>query len=187
MKNQPPLRERVSPRARAICPGWRSFAFEVSGSTHIQNRAGAARAEWFVGGSRSAGLARRPAIWVGTMLLVLSSGLVVLPARAQTADGERLFQQRCASCHSLDEGGRGAGPSLSGVFGRPAGSVEGARYSRALEESNLVWDAPTLDAFLENPRGTVPGTVMAVRVTDPAQREAIIDLLRDHETAEKSE
>ncbi|WP_205910797.1 c-type cytochrome [Paroceanicella profunda] len=99
---------------------------------------------------------------------------------AQTVDGERLYQQRCASCHSLEDSGRGAGPTLAGVFGRPAGSVEGARYSHALEEADLVWDAETLDAFLADPREVVPGTMMAVRITDPAQRQAIVSFLEAH-------
>jgi cytochrome c len=46
--------------------------------------------------------------------------------------GERLFRTRCASCHSLNPGENRVGPHLSGLVGRSAGSVEGARYSKAL-------------------------------------------------------
>ncbi len=100
------------------------------------------------------------------------------------ADGERLFRQRCASCHSIEMRGRGTGPSLAGVFGREAGSLTGARYSRAMQEARLVWDEETLDSFLGDPRRTVPGTTMAVRVADQAQRAAIISFLRESSDGE---
>ncbi|WP_229006556.1 c-type cytochrome [Roseibium aggregatum] len=101
--------------------------------------------------------------WGSTLLLATSIVLGAQTARAQTTDGERLSQQRCASCYSLEESGLGAGPSLAGVVGQSAGSVEVARYSP--------------EKFLEDPRGTVPDTMMVVRITDPAQRKAIIDFL----------
>jgi cytochrome c len=68
---------------------------------------------------------------------------------------------------------------LAGLFGRWAGSLNGTRYSQAMQEAGLVWDERTLDSFLEDPRGIVPGTTMAVRITDQAQRAAIISFLQD--------
>jgi cytochrome c len=101
-----------------------------------------------------------------------------LPAAAQdTAAGERAFRTRCATCHSVEPGQNRAGPSLAGVVGRKAGSVEGARYSQALRDSGATWDAQSLDGFLADPRGTVPGTSMTVRLADAAQRAAIIAYL----------
>lgn len=100
------------------------------------------------------------------------------PAEAQdAAAGERAFRQRCATCHSVEPGQNRAGPSLAGVVGRKAGGVEGARYSQALRDSGISWDAPSLDRFLADPRGAVPGTSMTVRLTDAAQRAAIIAYL----------
>ncbi|MBR9764856.1 MAG: c-type cytochrome [Rhodobacteraceae bacterium] len=98
-------------------------------------------------------------------------------AQAQQAEGERLFRQRCAACHSLDADGRGAGPSLAGILGREAASLDGVRYSGALSDSGLTWDAETLDQFLSNPGELVPGTTMRVRISNQAQREAIIRFL----------
>ncbi|WP_342240135.1 c-type cytochrome [Inquilinus sp. OTU3971] len=101
-----------------------------------------------------------------------------LPAAAQdAAAGERAFRTRCATCHSVEPGQNRAGPSLAGIVGRKAGSVEGARYSQALRDSGVTWDARSLDGFLADPRGTVPGTSMTVRLTDAAQRAAIIAYL----------
>ncbi|QDL93231.1 c-type cytochrome [Paroceanicella profunda] len=120
----------------------------------------------------------RHPLWFGAATALLTA-LSCAPAGAQGAEGERLFRQRCAACHSVETGGRGSGPSLAGVLGRRAGTLGGARYSQAMQGAGLVWDAETLDAFLQNPRDTVPGTRMAVRIPDPEQRAAIISFLRD--------
>lgn len=117
------------------------------------------------------------------MLLAFAALLgAPLPAAAQNAAqdaaaGERAFRTRCGTCHSLDPGQNRAGPSLAGVIGRKAGSVEGARYSQALRDSGITWDAQSLDGFLADPRGTVPGTSMTTRLADAAQRAAIIAYL----------
>ena len=98
-------------------------------------------------------------------------------AIAQQADGERLFRQRCGTCHSVDASQSKSGPHLAGVIGRAAGSVEGARYSNAMRESGLVWSKETLDTFLAAPHRAMPGTTMTVAVPDAAQRAAIITYL----------
>jgi cytochrome c len=107
-------------------------------------------------------------------LLAAASLLLPAAASAQQADGERLFRQRCGTCHSLEPSQNRAGPHLSGVIGRKAGTVEGARYSAALQESGVVWESGTLDTFLAAPRRMVPGTSMPVGVPNAAQRAAII-------------
>ena len=95
----------------------------------------------------------------------------------QQADGERLFQQRCGACHSMEAGQNRVGPHRSGLIGRTAGSVEGARYSDAMRDSGIVWDSQSLDTFLAAPRQMVSGTTMTVSIPDAAQRAAIITLL----------
>lgn len=94
------------------------------------------------------------------------------------ADGERLFRSRCGSCHGLNTGENRVGPHLSGLFGRAAGSVAGARYSNALSTSGFIWDEERLHAYLNNPRQVVPGTTMSASVRDQAQRSAIITYLQ---------
>lgn len=98
--------------------------------------------------------------------------------KAAEADhpGKVVFQQQCALCHSLD-GSRSQGPSLSGIVGRPAASVQGFQYTKALRESGLTWDKATLNTFLENPMAKVPGTMMMNAVKDPMQRAAVIEFL----------
>ena len=106
---------------------------------------------------------------VGPSTAVLGQSLV--------AEGETLFRARCAACHSLEPGQSRVGPALVGLAGRTAGTVEGARYSSALRDSGLVWNAETLEAFLANPREAVPGTTMAVSLPNAAQRAAVVDFL----------
>ncbi|CCV13940.1 cytochrome c family protein [Mesorhizobium sp. STM 4661] len=110
-------------------------------------------------------------------LLAAAGLLLPAAASAQQADGERLFRQRCGTCHSLEPGQNRVGPHLSGVVGRTAGSVEGARYSAAMRESGIVWDAQSLDTFLAAPRQMVQGTTMTVGLPNAEQRAAIIAFL----------
>ncbi|WP_191062019.1 c-type cytochrome [Geminicoccus harenae] len=105
------------------------------------------------------------------------------PALAQqAADGERLFRTRCGTCHSIEPGQNRVGPSLAGVLGRAAGTLEGARYSPALRESGIVWSSETIDAYLADPRQLVPGTTMTVGLRAPAERAAVIAYLDGRST-----
>ena len=99
------------------------------------------------------------------LIAALAAGVFALAshqalAGADLAKGEKLFK-RCKTCHSLEEGKKKVGPSLFGLFGRTAGSVEGYKYSKAMKESGIVWDEETLDAFLTKPKDLVPKTKMS--------------------------
>ena len=100
----------------------------------------------------------------GIRALLLAGALAALsqPALAEgdTAKGEKLFK-RCAACHSLEAGKKKIGPSLAGVFGRAAGAVEDFKYSKAMVDSCIVWDAETLDKYLERPKKFIPKNKMA--------------------------
>lgn len=76
------------------------------------------------------------------------------------ANGEKVYR-KCQACHVIDEETNRVGPHQVAVVGRPAGVVEGFRYSKAMSESGLVWDVETLNAYLENPRKFLKGTKMA--------------------------
>lgn len=109
---------------------------------------------------------------------VLATVLLALQAHAQGAvDGQKLFQQRCGACHQIDSTRNGVGPHLQGVIGRTSGSVEGFRYSPALQGSGITWDVAQLDTFLTNPAGLVRGTRMTQRFAKADERKAIIDFL----------
>lgn len=83
----------------------------------------------------------------------------------------------CRSCHSVEPGKNGIGPSLHGVFGRQAGSVDGFNYSPALKQSGITWDRTSLDTWLAGPVKMVPGTRMVLAQRDEAQRKAVVDYL----------
>ncbi|MFO1254939.1 MAG: cytochrome c family protein [Sphingomonadaceae bacterium] len=100
---------------------------------------------------------------------------------ATTADagGKPAAFAQCQTCHAVEPGKNGVGPSLAGVFGRKAGTVAGYTYSDANKNSGLTWDEKTLDTYLTNPMKMVPGTKMTFAgLTDAAQRKAVIDYLK---------
>jgi cytochrome c len=102
------------------------------------------------------------------------SAEVVAAYAALTGDaakGRRVFT-KCMSCHVVAEGQNRSGPSLYGVVGREAGSVENFRYSPANADSGIVWTEETLFAYLENPRAFIPGTYMAFPGLSVAQDRA---------------
>lgn len=92
--------------------------------------------------------------------------------------GEDAFQT-CTGCHSVAPDGRSAaGPNLYGVMGRKAGSLEGYSFSDAFAASDITWDEASMDGFLADPQGYIPGSEMLVgAVPDEEQRKAIIAYL----------
>lgn len=93
---------------------------------------------------------------------------------AMIARGEDAYQQ-CKGCHSVTPGARsGAGPNLYGVVGRKAGSLSGYPYTQALKDADVVWDAASLDAFLADPSGFVPGSEMKRGAVRNAESRAAI-------------
>ncbi len=110
-----------------------------------------------------------------------SAFTLALPSAAVTAqdvaNGARIFDQRCATCHEVETGESGPGPNLAGVVGRVAGTTDGARYSRSMQELGITWDQDRLMEFLSNPRGMVRGTTMSVALRDETQRADVVAFL----------
>ena len=100
------------------------------------------------------------------------------PARAADVEkGKAVFEQ-CAACHSLDGSGDYDGPSLKGIIGRKAGSLEDYRYSTAMKRSDVMWDAATLDNYVTDPQAFIPGNRMAFAgIADKAERDDLIAFL----------
>ncbi len=96
------------------------------------------------------------------------------------AAGRRVFV-RCQTCHVIEEGVNRVGPSLYGIFGRTAGTVEGFRYSNANANSGVVWDAENMFEYLENPRAFIPGTIMAFPgIRSEQERADVIAYIKDN-------
>jgi cytochrome c len=92
--------------------------------------------------------------------------------------GQRAIQQ-CRVCHQMTSGGPPlSGPSLEGVFGRKAGTMQGYAFSAALSASGIIWDDSSLDSYLAAPTRLVPGTKMVMRMPDPKARAAVIAFLK---------
>lgn len=81
-------------------------------------------------------------------------------ADGDVAAGEKVFR-KCKACHSLEKGKNKVGPSLHGVIGRKAGTLEGYHYSSAMKDSGLTWDEATLAKYLHKPKAMVPKTKMS--------------------------
>ena len=122
----------------------------------------------------------------GAVALVLATAVITLSAASVYAvtAGERpagdpahgkTVYQACMGCHSLDEDD--VGPRHRGVVGRVAGSVPGYAYSAALKGSHIVWSTETLDRWLTNPQGLVPGAKMFFSMSDPKDRADVIAYL----------
>jgi cytochrome c len=137
-----------------------------------------------VGGCPSTLLGTTPSLSRGSWVVVVSGlvfGFVIAADHVvQGADpdkGKAVFEQ-CAACHSLGEPGDYDGPSLKGVIGRKAGSLEDYRYSAAMKRSDVVWDATTLDKYIADPQAFIPGNRMAFAgIGDKAQRDDLIAYL----------
>ena len=95
------------------------------------------------------------------------------------AKGETVFK-KCAACHNVDQPAKnGIGPSLLGVVGRKAGSVEGFKYSDGMKNANVVWDDSTIDSYLKDPKGFVPKNKMVfVGLPKESDRADVIAYLK---------
>lgn len=114
------------------------------------------------------------------LIIGLLTALGGSPALADgdPAAGKAVFQ-KCAACHALEAGKTKLGPSLSGLFGRKAGSSARFRYSQAMKSSPIVWNEETLNRYLASPRDVVPGNRMPFPgLKDQKQRADLISYLK---------
>lgn len=99
---------------------------------------------------------------------------------ADASTGERKFGQ-CAACHRIKAGAPDmGGPNLYGIYNQPMGQKSlRFGYTAALRDAGGKWDAPTLDAWIANPRKLIPGTTMQFAgVPDRLDRADIIAYLQ---------
>jgi cytochrome c len=88
--------------------------------------------------------------------------LGLLLASADIARGERTFKGKCATCHTIDQGGsNGTGPNLHDVVGADKAHHDGFAYSAALAGMEGNWTYENLNDWLYNPSSYARGTTMS--------------------------
>ena len=87
-------------------------------------------------------------------------GTTLAQFTADAANGAKVFTQ-CKACHVVDPGQNRTGPSLAGIVGRAAGTVEGYNYTPANKNSGITWSKEKMFQYLEDPKRVIPGTKMA--------------------------
>ena len=95
--------------------------------------------------------------------------------------GELEFSRKCSVCHTLTpDGANRAGPTLYGLFGRKAGTLPGYAFSKALLNSNVIWNETTVaQLFDDGPDVMLPGTKMPIqRLKSVERRDDLIRYLK---------
>lgn len=112
--------------------------------------------------------------------LIAASSLPAAAVQEEAEDGKVAFNNSCRTCHSFKAGDNRLGPTLHGVVGRKAGSVEGYQFSSAMTSSGVTWDEANLDKFIANPDMVVHGNAMKPYggIADASERTKIVNYLK---------
>lgn len=101
-------------------------------------------------------------------------------AHGDAVKGKVHYEKRCADCHSLVAGEhKGGGPSMAGLFSRPAGTAKGFFYSKYLKaagEKGLKWSDKNVRAYIESPNRFLKKYLGVGRVKSKMKRK-----YRDHQ------
>ena len=114
------------------------------------------------------------------IIIILSVLMLTSVAHADNkVSGEKVFK-RCVSCHSFTK--TKIGPPLGNIFDKKAGSVKGFKYSKAMKNSDIIWNDCTLDKFLKKPRKYIKGTKMRFSgLKKKSHRDALIKYLKENQ------
>lgn len=101
-------------------------------------------------------------------------------AKEENEDGKIAFNNACRTCHSFKADDNRLGPTLHGIVGRKAGSIEGFAFSPSMKSSGLTWDEATLDKFITSPDQVVRGHKMQPfgGIADAGERKKIVEYLK---------
>lgn len=115
--------------------------------------------------------------------LSLSAGAASAQDAGDAVKGEKVFK-KCQACHSVDEGQQKVGPSLHGIIGRQAGTVDGYTKYVGLKGADFAWDEALLDAYLADPKAFIAEHTdnkrgsMAFKLSKDAERADVIAYLK---------
>jgi cytochrome c len=97
-------------------------------------------------------------------LTIIALGVAALAAApalaADPENGAKVFK-KCQTCHDIKAEKNKVGPHLVGIVGRPAGSVEGFKYSDAMKNSGVTWTEENIAIYVKDPKGFIKGNKMA--------------------------
>ena len=111
-----------------------------------------------------------------------SGDIMALFASTNAVEGAKIFK-KCAACHSITEGGANKiGPALWGVLGRPAGTVPGYKYSKAMAAHGKNWSFEEMNNFLIKPKDWIKGTKMSFAGLKKAKDRASVILYMNENT-----
>ncbi len=108
--------------------------------------------------------------------LALAAALSLGSGLAHAADGAKIFQLQCKTCHQAKS--TPMGPSLTDVAGRKIAGLGDFTYSAGLKAKAGTWTDANLDAFLAGPAKFAPGSRMPASVAAPADRAAVVAYLK---------
>lgn len=117
----------------------------------------------------------------------LAAFMAATPVAAMSPAGEEainkaghvMFDHRCRSCHADDPAKQSYGPSLVGIVGRKAASVEGFAYSDAMKSSGIVWTEDAIRGWIADNTAILPGTRMKhMNITDKNEQDFLISYLK---------
>lgn len=124
----------------------------------------------------------------GAAALMLSTS-IAFSADDDVKKGEKAFKV-CKACHTTEKDGKNkTGPNLFDIFGKPAGSRKGYKYSKAFAAKaaeGLIWDEETLDAWLKNPRKFIKKSKMVQKLKKEKRRKQIIAYLKTLKDADQA-
>jgi len=125
-------------------------------------------------------MTRSASLMLAAMVLMVAFSAQGEAPSGDAKSGAVLFRA-CVGCHSFVPDRNMTGPSLAGIWGRKAGTLQSfERYSPALKATTVVWDAAALDQWLKAPAEFIPHSRMPFRgISDAAARADLIAFLKE--------
>jgi cytochrome c len=115
-------------------------------------------------------------------MAVFGKSAIAGDAAGDAAAGEQIFNKKCKTCHTVEEGKHRTGPSLFGVVGRKAGSTDFKRY-KGLKGADFVWNDQLLMEWIDDPKAFVQAhtdnksTSMTFKLKDEKERADVVAYL----------
>ena len=104
-------------------------------------------------------------------------------AAGDVAKGVKVFN-KCKACHAGEKGAKHkVGPTLFGIFGRKAGTIEGFNRYKGLVGADWTWDEAILKEYLKDPmaftkKRTGKNSVMTFKLTKDDEIADVIAYLQ---------